>query len=1178
MIKTNVMKKIVTKTVLVCLLSYLSSSLYAQTASTSDNLVAQPIADRLVLYDVTDPGVSKTVRFGADLAWDDEQNFRRCILFMGKDQVDVVRVSHQPADPLVNGTDLTQLQLDKLNHRLYLLDTYLGSNSDLVLNCDHSRNGVPYVDGWYRDYPDRWAQLIKVSAQKYIADGHQIITVSPFNEPDFGWDQFSGSLENGKAQFKAINTLLRNDSFFDNMRISGGNTLNCDFASPWYDYLKDGLDEGNTHQLAGNFDTFASFLTRVRANGDHATLDEMHNVVEGLVGYEYGMQTGIWWGPCELARGEMVKAFDGQRIGYAEHRTNWTAAAVYRTPEGTIKAFGGTSERQAATTTYNYISKDRAVYYDGVGPQREFVLEMPGGAVGSYQNGQTNAERVINITWGDDIQPVIGGQYKLVNRGSGQVLEVAGDSNGADIYQASYTGSNTQKWDVTPVSSRVGGDFSYYYIKPASSTNRRLDLWNFSLNPDDKISLYDYGGYRNQQWYLDYADDGYFYIRSGESSYCAEINGSGNLVQGIKAGNANQQWRLLPVDSPIEFVAPAAPTNLMATANASSIQLDWTASPDSDVAGYSIFRSETASGPYNTIARHATATSFVDNTTLEGVPYYYVVKAVDQSLNRSDYSNEVSGQATGANNLIAQYNFDGDTKDSSINLNHGTPFSGVSYVSGIESDALSLNGSTFVKLPADIANHQEITVAAWVNSNGGNDEQYIFDFSNGEQERMFLASNKGSGTTEFSIVNGGGNQTLSGPELTTGRWMHVAITLGASGTHLYVNGQLAAESTAIPISPLDFKPVINYIGRSPNNFYSLFNGKIDDFRVYNYELSASEIAVLGANEPPVAVADGIIVSEGGSVTSLPGGATSVLANDTDRENDPLTAILVSNPTSGTLTLNSDGTFSYTHDGSSTTSSSFTYKANDGNSDSNVVTVNIAVTPFALPYDNFNIESKSETCLNRSNGELIINATENYDYYAVINGTNYDFTGKSLTVSNLAPGSYTICIYITGKDYEQCYAVTVEPGGTLIGSVIGSDNVVNVDITEGTPPFEVFVNGQSRFGTNEKNFNVNVQQGDFLEVKTAKACEGVLAKLIEGSLNTSLIGYPNPTNGIFNITTLASKDELYVEMYTLFGQLISKGNHKVIDGNIQLNLERVPAGIYISKVYLDTIATLTIIKK
>ncbi|UNU26079.1 Ig-like domain-containing protein [Microcoleus vaginatus] len=37
----------------------------------------------------------------------------------------------------------------------------------------------------------------------------------------------------------------------------------------------------------------------------------------------------------------------------------------------------------------------------------------------------------------------------------------------------------------------------------------------------------------------------------------------------------------------------------------------------------------------------------------------------------------------------------------------------------------------------------------------------------------------------------------------------------------------------------------------------------------------------------------------------------VLINDTDRENDPLTAILVANPTQGSIALNPNGSFSYT---------------------------------------------------------------------------------------------------------------------------------------------------------------------------------------------------------------------------------------------------------------------------
>src|SRR4029079_1618714 len=70
-----------------------------------------------------------------------------------------------------------------------------------------------------------------------------------------------------------------------------------------------------------------------------------------------------------------------------------------------------------------------------------------------------------------------------------------------------------------------------------------------------------------------------------------------------------------------------------------------------------------------------------------------------------------------------------------------------------------------------------------------------------------------------------------------------------------------------------------------------------------------------------------------------------LANDTDPDSPTLTAVLVSGPAhASSFVLNADGSFNYVHDGSETTSDSFTYKANDGSLDSNVSTVNITVTP------------------------------------------------------------------------------------------------------------------------------------------------------------------------------------------------------------------------------------------
>ncbi|NOG48618.1 MAG: tandem-95 repeat protein [Chloroflexi bacterium] len=101
------------------------------------------------------------------------------------------------------------------------------------------------------------------------------------------------------------------------------------------------------------------------------------------------------------------------------------------------------------------------------------------------------------------------------------------------------------------------------------------------------------------------------------------------------------------------------------------------------------------------------------------------------------------------------------------------------------------------------------------------------------------------------------------------------------------------------------------------------------------------ITVNPVNDAPVAVDDAYTTDED---TALNTAAPGVLTNDTDAEADPLTAVLVVGPTNGTLTLNSDGSFTYTPNAHFNGSDSFTYKANDGTADSNVATVTITVNP------------------------------------------------------------------------------------------------------------------------------------------------------------------------------------------------------------------------------------------
>ncbi len=90
---------------------------------------------------------------------------------------------------------------------------------------------------------------------------------------------------------------------------------------------------------------------------------------------------------------------------------------------------------------------------------------------------------------------------------------------------------------------------------------------------------------------------------------------------------------------------------------------------------------------------------------------------------------------------------------------------------------------------------------------------------------------------------------------------------------------------------------------------------------------------------PAAVDDAYTTNED---TALYPAAPGLLANDTDVDADSLTALLVSGPAHGALTLNPDGSFSYTPAANWSGGDSFTYQVSDGTFTSNTATVNINV--------------------------------------------------------------------------------------------------------------------------------------------------------------------------------------------------------------------------------------------
>ena len=232
--------------------------------------------------------------------------------------------------------------------------------------------------------------------------------------------------------------------------------------------------------------------------------------------------------------------------------------------------------------------------------------------------------------------------------------------------------------------------------------------------------------------------------------------------------------------------------------------------------------------------------------------------------------------------------------------------------------------------------------------------------------------------------------------------------------------------------------------------------------------------------------------------------------------------------------------------------------------------------FTLSSDNFSIEVTSETCPNKNNGQISITGIAAYSYTTTINGVDYTFNNMNgVLATNLPPANYMVCISVTGETYEQCFDVEVISGTTVSGKASVASGTAFIEIESGTAPYSIYVNGKENFKTTSTQFNVEVKHGDFIEVKTAKSCEGTFSKAIQ--LLDGIIAYPNPSNGVFNISLPIIQKEVVIELYSIESQLISIKTYPILYGKVQLNIENQPAGMYIARVQLNSPVTLKIVK-
>ena len=187
---------------------------------------------------------------------------------------------------------------------------------------------------------------------------------------------------------------------------------------------------------------------------------------------------------------------------------------------------------------------------------------------------------------------------------------------------------------------------------------------------------------------------------------------------------------------------------------------------------------------------------------------------------------------------------------------------GTHALSLVSSSRASTPAGGYVTVPAlEALAPGALTIALWLKlsaATSAENWERVLDFGNGSTGTAFVyltarASDSTNIPPRFGISITGhssaAEQRLESPSaLTANVWHHLAVVLPAGATYtgvLYVDGVAVVTNKAMSLHLSDVgTTTLNWLGRSPFTSDPLFNGALDDFRVYKRALSATEIATL----------------------------------------------------------------------------------------------------------------------------------------------------------------------------------------------------------------------------------------------------------------------------------------------------------------------------------------------
>ena len=199
--------------------------------------------------------------------------------------------------------------------------------------------------------------------------------------------------------------------------------------------------------------------------------------------------------------------------------------------------------------------------------------------------------------------------------------------------------------------------------------------------------------------------------------------------------------------------------------------------------------------------------------------------------------------------------------------------------------------------------------------------------------------------------------------------------------------------------------------------YRLSDG-IDDSGI-----ATATITVEPVNDAPIALPDGYFLSPGEEINVSEG--TGLLSNDTDIDSSSMTVVLVDGPATGTLELQSDGSFRYASAEGFTGTETFTYRASDGELESEVTEVSLLIGAPPVQISEFMAANLDlETRLRADTGSSFRGERSQPDWIEIKNLSNssFDLSGYFLTDddSNLNQWAFPAGTEIAANGYLVVY--------------------------------------------------------------------------------------------------------------------------------------------------------------